>query len=53
MRLYIVGGGGYIIKNFAEYDENRVNIISDICATAKGYEQIAYTALKKEGEQNG
>ena len=47
MRLYITGGGGCIIRNFGEYDKSRVNIIDDICATAKGYEQLAYSMLKK------
>ena len=49
MRLYVTGGGGCIIKNFGEYDANRVTIIEDICAAAKGYETIAYEQLKKEG----
>lgn len=50
MRLYITGGGGCIIKNFAEFDTSRVEIIEDICATAKGYERLAYSMLrKKEG----
>jgi plasmid segregation protein ParM len=53
MRLFIVGGGGCIIKNFGEYDESRVTIISDICATAKGYEQSAYMILNKEVRANG
>jgi plasmid segregation protein ParM len=48
MKLYIVGGGGCIVRNFGEYDRDRVTIISDICATAKGYEQIALAALRKE-----
>ena len=52
MRLYIVGGGGSIIKHFGEYAENRVTIINDLCATAKGYEQIAYNKLK-QGERHG
>lgn len=47
MRLYIIGGGGCIIKNFAKYDKDRVNIIDDICATVKGYEYLAYTQLKR------
>lgn len=51
MRLYIIGGGGCIVKNFAEYDANRVEIIEDICATAKGYEQLAYTILRKKEER--
>ena len=36
MRLYIVGGGGCLVKHFGQYDENRVTILDDICATAKG-----------------
>jgi len=47
MKLFIVGGGGCIIRNFGEYAADRVTIISDICATAKGYEQIALSALQK------
>lgn len=48
MRLFIVGGGGCVVKNFGDYDKERVTIIEDICATAKGYEYLAYTALRKE-----
>jgi plasmid segregation protein ParM len=48
MRLYIVGGGGCIVKNFADYNRDRVTIISDISATAKGYEAIALAALRRE-----
>ena len=47
MRLYVVGGGGCMIRNFAEYDENRVTINSDIRATAKGYESWAFRLLEK------
>ena len=47
MKLFIVGGGGCIIRNFGEFAAERVTIISDICATAKGYEQIALSALQK------
>ena len=47
MRLYVVGGGGCLIRNFANYDKNRVFINSDVCATAKGYEQWAYRLLEK------
>ena len=49
MKLYIVGGGGCLIRHFGEYDKDRVFINSDICATAKGYEYIAYTKLSKNG----
>ena len=41
MKLYVVGGGSCLIKNFAEYDPSRVTINGDICATAKGYELLA------------
>ena len=27
---------GCMIQNFGEYDKNRVTIVRDICATAKG-----------------
>ena len=47
MRLYVVGGGGCLIHNFAEYDENRVTINSDIRATVKGYESWAFRLLEK------
>jgi len=47
MKLYIVGGGGCLIRNFGEYDSNRVTINDDIRATAKGYEFLANLKLKK------
>ena len=48
MRLYVVGGGGCVLRHFGAFDRERVTIIEDICATAKGYEYLAYTALRKE-----
>ncbi len=45
-KLHILGGGGCLIKNFADIDTNRVNIIDDICAAAKGFEYIAYHRLR-------
>ncbi|MBQ8960860.1 MAG: ParM/StbA family protein [Ruminococcus sp.] len=50
MRLYITGGGGKLIENFGTYDKDRVTIMEDICASAKGYEQFAVVQLKKEGK---
>lgn len=50
MRLYVTGGGGCLIKHFGEYDDKRVTIIKDICATAKGYEQLAYMTLRKKAD---
>ena len=47
MKLYIVGGGGCLIRHFGEYDPNRVTINDDIRATAKGYEFLANLKLKK------
>lgn len=41
MRLYVVGGGSCLVKNFGQYDAGRVIINDDICATAKGYELLA------------
>ncbi len=47
MKLYIVGGGGCLIRHFGEYDPNRVMINDDIRVTAKGYEFLANLKLKK------
>lgn len=49
MKLYVVGGGGCLIRNFTDYDENRVIINDDICATAKGYEYMAFVTLNRNG----
>ena len=45
MKLYVVGGGSCLIKNFSELDPARVTINGDICATAKGYELLAQRTL--------
>ena len=47
MRLYVVGGGGCLVRNFGDFDENRVFIDNDIRATAKGYESWAARLLEK------
>ena len=44
MDLHVVGGGGCLIKNFAEPNE-RIKINDDICATAKGYERMLQMML--------
>lgn len=49
MRLYITGGGGRLIEHFGTYEHDRVTIIGDICASAKGYEDFAVAQLRKEG----
>ena len=48
MKLYIVGGGGCMIRNFAEYNERRITVNDDICATAKGYERMLEMKLIKK-----
>jgi plasmid segregation protein ParM len=49
MRLYVVGGGSCLVRNFGEFDKNRVMINDDICATAKGYEYLAELNLRRNG----
>ena len=49
MRLYIVGGGGCMIKHFGEYNSGRVIINGNICATAQGYEFLAKAKLEQNG----
>ena len=49
MRLYVLGGGSCLIRNFGVYDETRVTINDDICATAKGYEHLAEVSFIRNG----
>jgi len=49
VRLWISGGGCCLFRNFANYDKDRVTIIDDICANAKGFEFLAEKHLKREG----
>ena len=49
MKLYVVGGGSCMVKNFGEYDKDRVIINEDICATAKGYELLAAQKMQRKG----
>ena len=49
MKLYVVGGGGCLIKNFGQFETNRVIINENICATAKGYEYLARLRARKGG----
>ena len=48
VKLHIIGRGGCLIKNFGSYDANSVEIISDICATAKGYENLYISKWKRD-----
>ena len=47
MKLYVCGGGSCIVQNFG--NPEKTVIIDDICSAAKGYEQLAYSLLKKNG----
>ena len=38
MRLWVVGGGGCLLRHFGEFDRDRVTIIDNIYANAEGYE---------------
>lgn len=51
MRLHVLGGGGCLIRNFGEYDAERVTILDDICATAKGYEYLCEQAMHRGGKK--
>ena len=48
MRLYICGGGGFLVKHFYTGSLERVSFIDDICAAAKGYEALAEIKLKAD-----
>ena len=49
MRLYVLGGGGCLVRNFGKYEKGRVFFNDDICATAKGYEQMTTRRIQREG----
>ena len=48
MRLYVIGGGSCLIRNFTERN-NLVVVNSDIHANAKGYEELAMAKLRRAG----
>ena len=45
MMLYFVGGGAHLVENNRTLDPERVKVIDDICANAKGYEYMARLQL--------
>ena len=52
MRLFVMGGGSCLIRNFGSYDREKVTLQEDIHANAKGYEQLAYNQIKRgDGRQ--
>ena len=52
MRLWVTGGGGCLVKNFGEYPPDRVIILNDIHANARGYENMAKAKLEARREKN-
>ena len=48
IRLYLMGGGVCLVRNFGEFDKERVKINDDIHATAKGYERLAAIKLARD-----
>lgn len=48
MRLYVVGGGSRLIEHFGSFESNRVTLISDVRATARGYEYLAVKQIERE-----
>jgi plasmid segregation protein ParM len=49
MKLWFMGGGACLIRNFGSPDPDRIIILDDIKATAKGYQRLAAKALRKRG----
>lgn len=48
-----VGGGAVIMKNFGDYNQANFSFKTDICANAKGFEQLAKFKLSKEAMTDG
>lgn len=46
MRLWVTGGGACLVKNFGEFKPDRVIILNDIHANARGYEALAKARLE-------
>ena len=49
-KLWFMGGGACLVKNFGNLTDKRIRIIDDIQATVKGYHRLAAKALTKRGE---
>ena len=49
MKLWFMGGGACLIRHFGQVDPQRIVILDDIQATAKGYQRLAAKALRKRG----
>ena len=51
MKLFIVGGGGCLVKNFGKYNAHTVIFEDDLHASAKGFEYMAQGVLWKRGRE--
>jgi plasmid segregation protein ParM len=51
MKLFVVGGGGCLVKNFGVYDSASVIFEDDLCASAKGFEYMAEVLLWKRATE--
>lgn len=49
MHLWFMGGGACLIRHFGLEKSDRIHIIDDIQATAKGYHRLAAKSLTKRG----
>ena len=45
MKLFVMGGGGCLMKHFGKYDPNAVIFVDDLHASAKGYEYMAQAVI--------
>ena len=45
MKLYVLGGGGCLVKRFGKYDPESVIFVDNLNAAAKGYEYMAYRQM--------
>ena len=41
MKLFVMGGGGCLVKHFGKYDPGAIVFVDDLHASAKGYEYMA------------
>lgn len=49
MHLWFMGGGACLIRHFGPEKDERIHIIDDIQATAKGYHRLVAKSLTKRG----
>lgn len=50
MNLHIMGGGHKLVETVGQYNPDKTFFITDICATAKGYEYYCYMGLRRQNQ---